>query len=90
MSKKKRKHYTREKVPSRPCPVKHAGIEEINFKDIDLLKMFLTEKGKIIPKRITGLCSRSQTRLARAVKRARNAGLLSFSEGFVQQDEVQE
>ncbi len=52
--------------------------------------MFLTEKGKIIPKRITGLCSRSQTRLARAVKRARNAGLLSFSEGFVQQDEVQE
>lgn len=90
MSKKKRKQYTRDKVPTRPCPVMAAGIEEVDYKDIELLKMFVTEKGKIIPKRISGLSARSQKRLTHAIKRARNAALLSFSEGYVPQDEVQE
>ncbi len=90
MAKKKRKQYSRERVPSRPCPIVAAGIEEIDYKDIELLKMFITEKGKIIPKRISGLCARSQKRLTHAIKRARNAALLSFSEGYVPQDEVQE
>lgn len=90
MAKKKRKHYTRERVPSRPCPVTQAGVEEIDYKDIELLKMFVTEKGKIIPKRISGLSARTQKKLTSAIKRARNAALLSFSDGFVEQDEVQE
>ncbi|MBU2513040.1 30S ribosomal protein S18 [bacterium] len=90
MSKKKRKHYFREKVPSRPCPVISAGIEEIDYKDIELLRMFVTEKGKIIPKRISGLSAKAQKRVTHAIKRARNAALLSFSEGYVSQDEGQE
>ena len=90
MSKKKRKHYTRERIPTRPCPIAQAGVEEIDYKDIDLLKMFVTEKGKIIPKRISGLSAKSQKMLTRAIKRARNAALLSFSEGYVAQDDIQE
>lgn len=90
MAKKKRKHMSREGIPARPCPITQAGVEEMNYKDIELLKMFITEKGKIIPKRISGLSARSQKKLTRAVKQARNAALLSFSEGYVPQDEVQE
>ncbi len=90
MSKKKRKHFTRERVPTRPCPITHAGVEKINYKDIELLKMFITEKGKIIPKRISGLSARAQKKLTRAIKQARNAALLSFSEGYLPQDEAQE
>lgn len=90
MSKKKKKHFFREKLPTRPCPITNAGIEEIDFKDVELLKMFITEKGKIIPRRISGLNARSQKRLTRAIKQARNIALLSFAEGYVPQDEAQE
>jgi small subunit ribosomal protein S18 len=90
MSKKKRKHFARERVPTRPCPITHAGVEHVNYKDIELLKMFITEKGKIIPKRISGLSAKAQKKVTYAIKQARNAALLSFSEGFVVQDEVQE
>ncbi len=90
MAKKKRKHFTRERVPTRPCPITHAGVENVNYKDIELLKMFITEKGKIIPKRISGLSAKAQKKITQAIKQARNAALLSFSEGFVAQDEIQE
>lgn len=90
MSKKKRTHYMRDKLPTRPCPIVNAGIDEIDYKDVELLKMFITEKGKIIPRRISGLCARSQKKLTRAIKQARNIALLSFSEGYVPQDEIQE
>lgn len=90
MAKKKRKHFSRERIPTRPCPVTHAGVEEVNYKDIELLRMFITEKGKIIPRRISGLSARSQKKLTRAIKQARNAALLSFSEGYINQDDVQE
>lgn len=89
MSKKKRSYFQRDKLPTRPCPLIHAGIEEIDYKDIELIKMFITEKGKIIPRRISGLSARSQKRLTRAVKQARNIALLSFSEGYVPQEEIQ-
>lgn len=90
MSKKKRKHYYREKLPTRPCPLVSSGMEEIDYKDIELLKLFVTEKGKIIPRRITGLCARSQKKLTEAIKQARNIALLSFSEGYVDQKDIQE
>lgn len=50
----------------------------IDFKDTERLGKFLTEKGKIVPRRITGLNSKQQRVLARAIKRARHAGLLPF------------
>lgn len=88
MGKKRRNNAPRERTVKRPCPLQAAGIEEIDYKDIELLKQFITEKGKIIPRRITGLSARSQARLTAAIKRARNAALLSFAEGYVYQDEA--
>lgn len=90
MAKKKRKHVSNDRAVKRPCPIKQAGIDEIDFKDIELLKQFITEKGKIIPRRISGLSARSQKHLTSAIKRARNAALLSFSEGYVPQEEPTE
>jgi small subunit ribosomal protein S18 len=90
MGKKKRKHYYREKLPSRPCPLENAGLEKVDFKDVELLKQFVTEKGKIIPRRISGLSARSQKKLTRAIKQARNIALLSFSAGYISPEEVQD
>ena len=87
MAKKKRKHSYHDGVPKHSCPIKQAGLKEIDYKDVELLKHFVTEKGKIIPRRISGLSARSQKKLTWAIKRARNIALLSFSEGHVPQDE---
>lgn len=57
------------------------GEAEVNYKDTDKLSKFLTEKGKIIPRRITGLTAKQQRVLARAIKRARHAGLIAFQVG---------
>ena len=51
---------------------------QIDFKDIEKLRRFLTEKGKIIPRRITGNCAKCQRMLARAIKKARHADLVAF------------
>jgi len=53
-------------------------VQLIDFKEADVLKKFLTEKGKIIPRRITGACAKHQRILARAIKRARHSGFLAF------------
>ncbi len=50
----------------------------VDYKDTDKLTRFLTEKGKIIPRRITGLTARQQRLLARAIKKARHSGLIAF------------
>ncbi len=90
MPKKKKKHSFHSSAPKRTCPIMQAGVEEIDYKDIELLKLFITEKGKIIPRRISGLSARSQKKLTWAIKRARNIALLSFSEGYVPQEEPME
>lgn len=54
-------------------------IDDINYKDIDNLKQFLGDRGKILPRRHTGLSSHHQRQLRRAVKRARNIALLPFA-----------
>ena len=53
---------------------------EIDYKDLDLLKQFITETGKIVPSRITGTSARHQRRLAQEVKRARYLALLPYSD----------
>ena len=50
----------------------------IDFKDIELLQNFTTEKGKIFPRRISGCCAKHQRMIAAAIKRARHAALLPF------------
>ena len=61
-------------------------LETIPYKDVELLKNYLTERGRILPRRITGNTASTQRALRQAVKRARNIALLSFSEGYVFQD----
>lgn len=53
----------------------------IDYKEVKMLKMFITERGKIIPRRITGNCAKHQRQMTTALKRARNIALISFSSG---------
>lgn len=58
-------------------------IEYIDYKDIELLKRFISERGKILPRRVTGTSAKNQRKLTIAIKRARIMGLLAFvSEDF--------
>lgn len=52
--------------------------EIIDYKDVELLTNFLTEQGKILPKRLTGLTSKQQNKVTKAIKRARVLSLLPF------------
>lgn len=52
--------------------------EILDYKDVELLSKFLTEQGKILPRRVTGLTTKQQTKLTKAVKKARILALLPF------------
>jgi small subunit ribosomal protein S18 len=52
--------------------------QKIDYKDIDLLKLFITEQGKILPRRATGVTVQQQRQIANAIKRARILSLLPF------------
>ena len=54
-------------------------IKKIDYKDINLLKLFITEQGKILPRRATGVTVQQQRKLAKAIKRARNIAILPFA-----------
>ena len=53
--------------------------QKINYKEIKILRKFITEQGKIIPGHVTGICSRHQRHLGRAIKQARNIALLPYT-----------
>ena len=53
--------------------------QKIDYKDIDLLRLFITEQGKILPRRATGVTVQQQRKLAKAIKRARMLSLFSFN-----------
>ncbi|MBK5929916.1 MAG: 30S ribosomal protein S18 [Halochromatium sp.] len=65
----------------RYCRFTAEGITEIDYKDINLLKAFVSESGKIVPSRITGTSARYQRQLATAIKRARFIALLPYTDG---------
>jgi small subunit ribosomal protein S18 len=73
-----KKQYFRRKKVCRFCVDK---IDDINYKDVKLLNMFISEKGKITPRRITGVCAPHQRRLNEAIKQARNIALLPYAGG---------
>jgi len=54
-------------------------IDLIDYKDVGKLRRFITERGKILPRRITGNCAKHQRELTRAIKRARNIALLPYT-----------
>ena len=60
------------------CPFTAAGVRHIDYKDISTLVQFITERGKIIPRRITGVSAWHQRELAQAIKRSRHMALLPF------------
>lgn len=62
------------------CRFTAEGVKEIDYKDLDTLKGYVTETGKIVPSRITGTKARYQRQLATAVKRARYLALLPYSD----------
>jgi small subunit ribosomal protein S18 len=71
-----RKQYFRRKKVCRFCVEK---IDNIDYKDVKLLSAFISERGRITPRRISGVCTPCQRRLAVAIKQARNIALLPFS-----------
>ena len=91
--KRRRTHLRRKRIPTsillrskrKLCPFKEAGIDRIDYKDVELLKDYVTQGGKIIPSRISGVCSSNQRKLKIAVRRARNIALLSPLKGYVPQ-----
>lgn len=60
------------------CPFTGNGAPEIDYKDIKLLSRFISERGKIIPSRITAVSCKKQRELSKAIKRARNLALLPY------------
>ena len=72
-----RKFFRRKKV----CKFCTEKIDSINYKDVRLLSGFVAESGKIVPRRLTGVCTPHQRRVTEAIKQARNIALLPFAAG---------
>lgn len=62
----------------RPNPLKQAGVEAVDWKDPDLLRKFLSDRGKIRARRVSGLTPRQQRQVAAAIKNAREMALLPY------------
>ena len=60
------------------CPFTGPNAPKIDFKDTRLLSRYISERGKIVPSRITAVCAKKQRDLAQAIKRARTLGLLPY------------
>ena len=72
---KKRRSYRRQKV----CKFCLDKVFLVDFKDVKRLRNFVSDRGKIIPRRISGNCAHHQRQVTRAIKRARSIALLSFA-----------
>ena len=78
-SKKEDRSNSPFELKKRYCPFSQPGSPIIDYKDIRLLSRYITEKGKIIPSRITGVSRKKQKELSRAIKRARFLSLMSYT-----------
>ena len=65
--------------PKKTCPVTEAGIRFIDYKDERFLSRFVTDNGKILPSRLSGVDARHQRQLAKAIKKARYLALLPYT-----------
>lgn len=68
--------------PSKACPFCESGIRFVNYKDEKTLGRLITEQGKILPRRMTGMCARHQRQLTTAIKRARYLALVPYVKGY--------
>ncbi|MFB7458227.1 30S ribosomal protein S18 [Streptomyces sp. NPDC088337] len=71
----------RKPAKPRPNPLEQAGISYIDYKDTDLLRRFISDRGKIRSRRVTRVTAQQQRLLARAIKNAREMALLPYSSG---------
>ncbi len=86
MKKNKFNKYKKEEKSNSPfenrkkfCPFSQPNSPEIDYKDIKMLSRYITEKGKIVPSRITGVSRKKQKELSKAIKRARFLSLISYT-----------
>lgn len=63
---------------AKTCPVCESGVRFLDYKDARTLSRFITERGKIVPSRLTGMCARHQRQLGTSVKRARHLALIPY------------
>ena len=68
----------RRKKVCKLCQNEKRNYEAINYKDSKFLKFFISDKGKILPRRVTGTCARHQRTVATSIKRARHMALIPF------------
>jgi small subunit ribosomal protein S18 len=68
--------------PRKVCPVCETGVRYVDYKDERLLSRFISDRGKILPRRISGMCARHQRQIGTAIKRARFLALLPYIAGF--------
>ncbi|KOG56210.1 30S ribosomal protein S18 [Streptomyces griseoflavus] len=73
-----RRHDPRKKSVPRPNPLDAAGITYIDYKNTDLLRKFISDRGKIRSRRVTRVSAQQQRQLARAIKNAREMALLPY------------
>jgi small subunit ribosomal protein S18 len=76
---KKKKNGVERKLKRKVCSFCVDKITEIDYKDTPKLRKFVSERGKIVPRRISGTCAKHQRALTSAIKRARVIALLSFA-----------
>ncbi|MCD6420092.1 MAG: 30S ribosomal protein S18 [Synergistetes bacterium] len=70
--------YVRKRRP-KACLFCKDKIEHIDYKDVSRLRRYITDRGKILPRRVTGTCAKHQRQLTRAIKRARYMALLPYT-----------
>lgn len=75
---RKRRPASIDRRKRKACPFKKTAVECIDYKDVDTLLKFITERGKILPRRITGVSAFFHRKLVEAIKRARYIALLPF------------
>lgn len=69
---------------NKSCPLCEKGIRQINYKDDSTLGRLVTEAGKIMPRRMTGMCARHQRQVGTAIKRARYLALLPYAHTYME------
>jgi small subunit ribosomal protein S18 len=69
-------------APRKVCPICESGVRHVDYKDERVLGRFISDRGKILPRRISGMCARHQRQIGTAIKRARYLALLPYIAGF--------
>lgn len=71
-------HPQKNQLKDRECVFTKAGVEYIDYKDVDVLQRFINDQGKILPRRVTGTSAKYQRQLSKAIKRARYLALIPY------------